>query len=508
MPQGLLPFKYENERSESGLTALAGLPVYQELAQVVGLCRLADRHLGLRLSGQGWTDSQILLSLILLNLAGGESVEDLRLLEADAGFARVMEACQAHGLPRKERRALARRWRKEKTRAFPSPSPVRRFLNDFHDPAWDAQLTYGTAFVPSDFGALMDFAAINAGMLVFLQRGNPQETATLDMDATLIETHKQEALRCYKHFKAYQPMQVWWAEQEALVHTQFRAGNVPAGFAQKRVLEEALASLPAGVKRVRLRSDTAGYQHDLLRYCESGANKRFGRIEFTVGCPVDAAFKRSVAAVAEGAWKPLHRIVDGRQVATGREWAEVGHVTDGAGKSKNSPIYRYIAIRTPFEEQAVLPGTQTPEEPAFPTLELARGRYKVFGLVSDMIDWEGEELIRWHYERCGKSEQAHAGLKSDLAGGKLPSGRFGANAAWWWISVLAFNLNVIMKSLVLGKEWKPKRMKAIRFHLINIAGRVVRHSRQWLIRLAKDHPALELLVGIRGRIAAMLPVPT
>ena len=33
-------------------------------------------------------------------------------------------------------------------------------------------------------------------------------------------------------------------------------------------------------------------------------------------------------------------------------------------------------------------------------------------------------------QRCGKGEQVHSVLKSDLAAGRLPSGLFGANAAW------------------------------------------------------------------------------
>ena len=52
----------------------------------------------------------------------------------------------------------------------------------------------------------------------------------------------------------------------------------------------------------------------------------------------------------------------------------------------------------------------------------------------------GYELIWWSRQRCGKGEEVHSVLKSDLAGGRLPSGLFGANAAWWAISVLAFNL--------------------------------------------------------------------
>jgi hypothetical protein len=43
-----------------------------------------------------------------------------------------------------------------------------------------------------------------------------------------------------------------------MLHTEFRDGNVPAGYEQLRILKEALTYLPAGIKKVRLRSDTAG----------------------------------------------------------------------------------------------------------------------------------------------------------------------------------------------------------------------------------------------------------
>ncbi len=506
MPQGVLPFKYDVEHKTTGMTALAGLPAYLDLAHVLRLADAADRHIGVRCGGQGWTDGQLVTALILLNLAGGDRVQDVKTLEADEGFRRIMETCLGHGLPRPERRALQRRWRKERKRVVPSPTPIFRYLNAFHKSEWNERQVQGSSWIPTDIGALAGFAKINATMLAFAQRNAPQETATLDMDATLIETFKRSALYCYKGFKSYQPLNVWWAEQEMFVHTEFRPGNVPAGFEQLRVLEQSLELLPAGVQRVRLRSDTAGYQHELLRYCETAANARFGRIEFAIGCPVDASFKRAVAAAPESAWKPLQRVAGDRQIATGREWAEVWHVTNGPGMSKHAPIYRYLATRERLEEQLTLPGVETTQTYPFPTLDMAGVRYKVFGTVSNM-DLAGDALIRWLYERCGKSEQAHAALKNELAGGTLPSGLFGANAAWWWIAVLAFNVNALMKHVVLGGEWKTKKMKAIRFNLINVAGRVLQHARQWLIRLGSEHPALELLIYIRERIFSMAAVP-
>jgi len=76
--QGVLPFSYECEPTESGMTALAGLPAYLELAVVAGLSASLQRHLeGCHLKEQGWMDTQIIMSLILLNIAGGDCVDDL-----------------------------------------------------------------------------------------------------------------------------------------------------------------------------------------------------------------------------------------------------------------------------------------------------------------------------------------------------------------------------------------------------------------------------------------------
>ncbi len=112
--QGVLPFRYECESAGSGMTALAGLPTYRELAAVSGLTDSTRRHLrACSCQKQGWTDAQIVLPLVLLNIAGGDCVDDLRILEADAGFVKVLCRVELHGRPRKERREQERRWRKE-----------------------------------------------------------------------------------------------------------------------------------------------------------------------------------------------------------------------------------------------------------------------------------------------------------------------------------------------------------------------------------------------------------
>jgi hypothetical protein len=79
---------------------------------------------------------------------------------------------------------------------------------------------------------------------------------------------------------------------------------------------------------------------------------------------------------------------------------------------------------------------------------------------------------------------------------------------WQWIFISSMNLNSAMKRLALSKSWAPKRMKAIRFSLINIPGRIIEHSREFIIRLVKDHPAVDLLIEARSRIMALSWLPS
>jgi len=516
MAQGILPFKYEISESNAGMTALAGLPTFFELAFVLGMAASIAKHVKVR-GTQGWTDVEMVMSLILLNLAGGEHVEDLDGLEADEGICEVMRKIRVHRLSRKERRRREHRWRRKKERTFASRSAAHRYLKEFHDDAQEEQRAAALqeekrAFIPEPNRHLEGLVFVNADLAAVIHRNlatknKPLEVATLDMDASLVFCNKEEAKHCYKGPKAYQPLNTWWAELQLMLHTEFRDGNVPAGHEQLRVFKEAIDCLPNGVKVVRLRSDTAGYQHDLLKYCAGGKNERFGAIEFGISCNVTKEFKKAVRQVKKGEWHPLYRRdEEGTVYKTNQEWAEVCFVPNKAATKKDSPTYRYLAIRETMSDPE-LPGLdkKDPELP-FQTIRLRKKQYKLFGIVTNM-DWEGERLIWWQRERCGKSEEVHSILKNDLAGGVMPSQYFGSNAAWWWIAILSFNLLMAMKRLVLGEAWVPRRLKAVRFHIINLPGRVVHHAGYLIVKLTSRGNSFDLLSHIRQKIAELLPAP-
>ena len=83
MTQGIHPFKYENDKQKIEMTGFGGFPVYLDLVQAAGLSKSIDRNLKARSYSQGWTDSQVVMSLILLDLAGGDCVDDVNRLESD-----------------------------------------------------------------------------------------------------------------------------------------------------------------------------------------------------------------------------------------------------------------------------------------------------------------------------------------------------------------------------------------------------------------------------------------
>ncbi len=325
--QGLLDFQYEADSSSHGLTSLAGLPLYLDLIKACGLGGAIQRHVRAA-GGQGWLDIQMVLAVIFLNLSGGDCVEDIERLERDSGFSAILRAIEKDLLSRADRRSLKSRWRRARERATPSPSALSGWLERFDDPA-SPKAVAGTAFIPAVTQELRGLWRVNQALLDFLQQRQPAATATLDMDATLIETHKREALFCYKKFKAYQPLNCWWAEQGAMLYSEFRDGNVPAGHEQLRVLQESLRHLPDSVRTVSLRSDTAGYQEELLLYCGEGRpalwrdrvrDRRRRDRGFPRGCADDAGERMEAADPQNGRPAAAHRSRMGR----GRLRAQLG----------------------------------------------------------------------------------------------------------------------------------------------------------------------------------------
>ena len=63
---------------------------------------------------------------------------------------------------------------------------------------------------------------------------------------------------------------------------------------------------------------------------------------------------------------------------------------------------------------------------------------------------------------------------------------FGANAAWFRLCLLTYNLLSAMKVLALPPPFEDARPKRLRFAVFNLPARLVSHARKLLARVARS----------------------
>lgn len=425
MTQKRLPFKYKEEKKNKKTVRYAGLLPILELSRKIGIFKYADNHLKIRAGDQGWLDSQVVLSVLLINILGGDSVSDIDHLESDEGLCAVLNHCESR-LLNKRKIDISSRFRKGRGRFFPSDNAIHGYMDYFHDESEEEKrevfLSQEKAFIPNPNRFMVCLLSFFRHMLLFSQKNHPVKCATIDVDGVISTSSKHTALYTYKNEKGYQPI---------------------------------FSNLPPDVCLRFLRMDSAGYNFDLMEYCNNEG----------IGFSLSAVLCKAL---------------------------------------KDGDKYRYIAIRSRIPDQGKLFDEDMDSEESKKKEYVKDGvRYRLRVIVTNRRDMDGEELFHWHNKRCGYSEQVHDVMKNELAGGRFPSFKFGVNAFWWVMMVIALNIMEIYKRLVLGGSWKIRRMKAIRFFLINLAGRVEERSRSIFIYLR----GIDIFEKYRDKIEGLKWVP-
>jgi hypothetical protein len=430
---------------------------------------MVRQHVRIKQRERGYDEATMVESFVVLNAVGGECLEDFQHLRDDAGLEEML----GHKVP--------------------SPESARQFLNRFHseeklEQARDGRKPEQIAFIPEEADALSGLGEVNRELVRELGRRCPdQRIATVDQDATIIESHKQQALRTYEGERGYQPMLAMWAEMDAILADEFRDGNVPAMMSPLTVAKRAFAALPETVDTFYYRGDSASHERELIQWLrdEKRADGPQGKIGFAISARMSEALHRAILQIPETGWS-LYGKADGREI---RECAEVDFVPGEKGEQKDTQPLRYVAIRIrPRQEELFADGS----------------REKHFAVVSNIWEWTPERLIQWHREKAGTIEAVHDVLKNELAGGVMPSKYFGANAAWLRLAVIAHNVLTALKRIALPAELLRARPKRLRFLVINTAGRIVQHAHKTLLRLA----ALADRIALWKEAMRLLPIAT
>ena len=288
------------------------------------------------------------------------------------------------------------------------------------------------------------------------------EELTLDVDATEIEAEKQEAAWTYNKVKGYMPL-VGYVNGVCVGH-EFREGNQNPGAGILEFVQGCEAALPES-KRIYFRSDSAAYQAAVINhYSQAGRS-------FTITADLDQAVKREIRHLSETAWTP-YRTCEG--LATDREIAETVHTMSGTEQA-----FRLIVLRWPNPQPSLF------EASAYCYHAVATNRE------------EAASAVIWKHNQRGESENWHKELKSGLGMEQMPCGGFEANAMYFAIGVLAYNLAQVLKRQALPEAYRAATVATLRWKLYRLAAKLVRHARGWVLQIKADLAKWRLLESAR-----------
>jgi hypothetical protein len=414
------------EKGALQTTSYAGLPLLTELAHQTGIVKKLNGIEGLWERHGDYHTADYILGLAMTLIAGGEGLEDTRLLRNDSGLRQL-------ALP-----------------DVPSANSFGRFLRRF------------------SHGSIYQLGETVAGQAV--EGLKPGETVTLDIDASAIESDKQEAKMTFQGFRGYYPLLAWLAEPNVFLGGVFRDGNASPHEHLLPLLKYCHRRIPQGVA-VRLRSDSAAYHLDIMDYCHKGG------LDFAICAPLNEGIREVVEELPDKVWQ---LVVEDEQSYL---LAETVYAPGGGCGSSELPAFRLV-VKKYLKAQ----------------LELFKDPVDYHVVITNLdSSWSALEVLRF-YNRRGTAEKMIAELKNGFGLDRLPCGDLKANAAFFQTCLLAYNLVQTFKRVALPKHWGSYGIKNLRFRLLCQAAIVVRHARRLILKLAEAFPFFDVFEQARWSV--------
>jgi hypothetical protein len=290
---------------------------------------------------------------------------------------------------------------------------------------------------------------------------------TLDADATEIVGEKADALFTYNGNRGYMPMLGFLYDNAVCLLDEFREGNVAPAFGQKKFYLQCKQRMPEGKRIGYYRGDSASYQAGLFNQLEEDG------VRYGITVDQDKAVKSAMALIPRGDWKEPVK-------GCGYELGETVHCMNETKKAFRLVVKREIRRQGELFEK--------------------EGPYFYHAVATNWPEKEknSEEVLKWHNQR-GQAENFNKELKIGLGMERMPCGQSYANAVFFRIGVIAYNLFVGFKRLSCPESWARHTITTFRWKMVQVAGRIVRHAGEMVLKLMIDLDKLELFKGIRRK---------
>jgi hypothetical protein len=311
--------------------------------------------------------------------------------------------------------------------------------------------------------------------------GHPRRLV-LDIDATLLTAHseKEGAAGTYKGGFGFHPLLCCEAGSGEALAGMLRPGNAGSNTAADHiaVLERALAQLPDGAAGpgTLVRCDSGGATHAFLDAVDARG------LCFSVGCDLSAKLRETLLALPESAWSPA---------------------LDSEGGERDGAWVAELPLPLPSWPQGTraICRRERPHPGAQLTFSDEDGhRFQVM-----LTNQKGSRIARLeqlHRQRAAIEDSIRCAKASGLRG--LPFRAYAMNAAWLELVLIGIDLLAWTKRLLLSDttlaSCEPKRL---RYRLLHVAGRIVRHARGVRLRLSRSWPWAEVLAAAFARLKAL-----
>lgn len=296
---------------------------------------------------------------------------------------------------------------------------------------------------------------------------------TIDVDTTVMNIwgHQEGSAKGYNDVKrgnnSYHPVLAFIYETKELIHGILKPGDTHCSNGAVEFLRELKAMLPYGIGNITFRIDSGFFDQKILAFLEK---MKWCYIVAVKNYPTIIA---KVMSIPDSAYRKFD---DKSKVA-------VFHFCLNTWDRKR----KFIVQRTPKEHvdpQLYLFG-YTPYE------------YKIF--VTN-LDGDPKKLVLFYHKR-GNAENYIKELKYDLNIGKLITDSFWANQAIFQFTILCYNMLVWFKKIFIGRSELRTTIRTFRERYLFIPARLVKHSRQLVLKLPRDFRYKEKFKKIELKLA-------
>lgn len=319
-------------------------------------------------------------------------------------------------------------------------------------------------------GGILGMERVNDGISRKVLQEDQREGYTLIIDPTFIESHKSEARVTYKGFKGYRPVVATLKELGLVVAYEFREGNDNG--AKLRMVKKAFGKMPKGKRIKEVLLDAEYYSHKVIDYLEQKG------VKWAICVDKDVSVMEVIRGIPEGEWRPF-RSEDG--IATDREIAETVHATN-EGKG----AFRLVVLRWQ-DRQADLFGNG----------------WSYHAIGNNMLDQTAEQVV-WRYNGRAQIENHIKEIKTGFGMDRMPSGDFLANAVHFAVGIMTYNLFIGQKLLTMPEPWSKKTIKSIRWLWVEVAGKLIRHGRRLILKVACHLEKYRIYLEMRRRTYELL----